>query len=82
MIYVKPAIYTVSHVLIGFIAVWFPVLAVLMVAYQIAQYMFDVRFFLFSLEFKKGNSFEHTFMKLAEMGLGYGLGLLVLHRML
>lgn len=80
MIYTKPAVYTFSHVLIGFIAVWYPVLGLLMIAYQIAQYVFDVRFFLFSLEIKNGNSFQHTFMKLAEMASGYILGLLVLHR--
>jgi hypothetical protein len=77
MIYEKPAFYTFSHVAIGFAAVWFPVLGALMIIYQLAQLILDVRFFVLGPHIKKGNSWQHTTLKLAEMGVGYGLGLLV-----
>ena len=78
MIYEKPVFYTFSHVAIGFAAVWFPVLGALMVVYQLAQLILDVRFFVLGPHhIKKGNSWQHTTLKLAEMGVGYGLGLLV-----
>ena len=80
MLYYKPAIYTFSHVAIGFVAAWFPVLAGLMIAYQLLQLILDVRFFLFALEIKKGNTWQHTGLKLAEFGAGYGLGLLARSR--
>lgn len=77
MIYEKPAFYTLSHVAIGFAAVWFPVLGAIMIVYQLAQLILDVRFFALHLEIKKGNSWQHTLLKLSEMGVGYGLGLFV-----
>ncbi len=75
-VYDKPFIYTLSHILTGFITVWYPVLGLLFIAYQLLQLTFNVRFFLFSLEFKKGNNPLHTARKVAEFAAGYLIGLL------
>jgi hypothetical protein len=48
-----------------------------MVVYQLVQLALNVRFFVLGPHIKKGNSWQHTTLKLAEMGVGYGLGLLV-----
>ncbi len=74
--YYKPPIYTISHILTGFLSVWFPILAILMITYQFLQLIFNVRFFIFTMEIKKDNSIKHTALKLLEFGFGYGLGLL------
>ena len=73
----KPFIYTLSHLLIGFAGYFYPILLLVSVVYQFAQLLFGVRFFLFSLKFEKGNSVEHTFLKLGEIFGGYFLAFLV-----
>lgn len=73
----KPMIYTLSHVLLGFIAVWYPLLGLLFIAYQLLQYLLNIRFFLFSMEIKHGNSAYHTMKKLGEIAIGTVIGLLV-----
>lgn len=73
----KPMIYTISHVLLGFIAVWYPLLGLLFIAYQLLQYILNIRFFLFSMEIKKGNSAYHTMKKLGEIAIGCIIGLLI-----
>lgn len=73
----KPLIYTISHVLLGFIAVWYPLLGLLFIAYQLLQYLLNIRFFLFSLEMKEGNSAYHTIKKLGEIAIGFVIGLLI-----
>lgn len=37
----------------------------------------NVRFFPIELKIKKGNSFDHTAVKLLEIGAGYLLGILI-----
>ena len=72
-IWPKPFVYTLSHLVIGFLGYKYKNLLLLFVVYQFAQLLFGVRFFLLSLEFKKGNSIEHTLLKLGEVGIGYGI---------
>ena len=79
-VYDKPFIYTLSHILTGFITVWYPILGLLFIAYQLLQLTFDVRFFLFSLEIKDGNNPLHTARKIAEFAAGYLAGFLVRSR--
>jgi hypothetical protein len=73
----KHFIYTLSHILLGFIAVWYPTLGLLFIAYQLLQYFLQIRFFLFSFEIKHGNSLYHTIRKISEIAVGYFIGLLV-----
>jgi hypothetical protein len=64
----------VSHVLTGFLAVWFPVLIPFALAYQLGQLMFDVRVFPVEMTIRPGNSVHHTLVKLSEMSIGYLIG--------
>jgi hypothetical protein len=72
-------VYRVAHVILGLWSVKFPWILVFVVLYQLGQYIFDVRMFPFEGRIEPGNSIEHTALKLTEVGLGYLLGLLVLH---
>ena len=77
MFYYKPAIYTVSHLALGFAAAWYPVVGAVMVVYQLLQLALNVRFFLFEMKIREGNTWQHTALKLSEVGLGYVIGLYV-----
>lgn len=72
-IWSKPPIYTAIHVATGIIGYFFPILLVASVVYHFLQYVLDVRFFAFSGTYEEGNSLEHTFLKLAEIAVGYAL---------
>lgn len=74
MLYERPYYYAISHILIGFIAVWYPIIGVIGVLYQITQWILNVRFFPVKGTWEKGNNLYHTGMKLFEMGIGYGIG--------
>ena len=76
-LYERPPHYAISHVLFGFASVWFPLIGILAVVYQLAQFAFNVRTFPVEWRIEKGNSIAHTGLKLAEMGLGYALGWLI-----
>ena len=76
-LYDRPPHYAMSHILLGFAAVWFPIIGVLAVAYQLLQFVFNIRTFPVEWSIKKGNSVAHTGLKLAEMGLGYAIGSLL-----
>lgn len=80
MFYYKPAIYTFSHGALGFIAAWYPVVGAVMVVYQLLQLAFNVRFFLFEMAIKEGNTWQHTALKLAEVWIGYIAGIYVRRR--
>ena len=69
----KPPIYIVIHVISGMIAFKYPILLVAIVGYHMFQLAFGIRLFVFDGNFQKGNSVEHTALKLAEVGLGYAL---------
>lgn len=75
MLFERHPIYRVSHVLLGFIGVWYPLVAVLAVAYQVIQYVLNVRVFPMEGRIKKGNTVQHTGMKLFEVFVGYTLGI-------
>jgi hypothetical protein len=77
MIYERPHYYALSHIFFGFIAVWFPWVGILAVTYQVLQLAFNVRVFPVEGRILPGNTWQHTGLKLAEMGLGYGIGRLV-----
>ena len=77
MLFERAPIYAVTHILAGFLGAWYTVILVLAVVYQLSQYFFHVRFFLFELSIKSGNSIQHTSLKLLEILLGYLIGLFV-----
>lgn len=70
-------VYAVAHVVLGFLSVWSPLLLVLVITYQIGQYLLDIRAFPLERRIEPGNSVEHTALKLAEVGFGYFLGLTI-----
>jgi hypothetical protein len=76
-LYDRPPHYAISHILFGFAAVWFPIIGILAVAYQLLQYVFNVRTFPVEWRIEKGNSVAHTGLKLAEMALGYTFGSII-----
>ena len=78
-LYSKPWYYTLFHMVMGFAAVWYPFLAVCMFLWQFGQYVFNVRVFAMEQTIRPGNSLEYTLLKLAEIGVGYIAGLLVLN---
>ncbi len=77
MLYERPFYYAITHILIGFIAVWYPLVGVIGVLYQLFQLTFDIRTFPFELRYEHGNSFQHTGLKLLEMLVGYSVGVVV-----
>jgi hypothetical protein len=77
MLYERPRFYAISHILIGLIAVWFPIVGGIGVLYQLAQYAFNVRTFPRELRIEKGNSWQHTSLKLFEMAIGFAIGSLL-----
>lgn len=70
----KPWYYTASHVAIGFIGVWYPIIGILAIVYQVGQLIFNVRIFPVEGTIKPGNSIHHTFIKLSEIAIGYAIG--------
>ena len=77
MLYDRPPFYAISHILIGLIAVWFPFIGIVGILYQLTQYAFNVRTFPRELRIEKGNSWQHTGLKLFEMAVGYSIGLIL-----
>ena len=76
-LYERPPYYALTHILFGISAVWYPIVGILVLIYQLGQYFFNRRVFLFEWTIKKGNSIEHTLLKLAEVGFGYCIGSLI-----
>lgn len=74
----KPPIYIVIHTLSGFIGYFFPILLLIVVLYHLLQYFLDLRLFFFDLNYKPGNSLEHTSLKLFEVLIGYLLAVMVM----
>jgi hypothetical protein len=64
----------ISHILFGFIAVWYPWVGIIALAYQLGQYVFNVRVFPVEGRILEGNTIQHTGLKIAEMVLGYSIG--------
>ena len=70
----KPFIYTLSHVFVGFLSYYYPQLITPILVYQFGQLSLNVRVFPLAMRIEKGNSVEHTVVKLLEYGVGYLLG--------
>lgn len=77
MLYDRPFYYAITHIVIGFIAAWYPLVGVIGVAYQLFQLFFNIRTFPFELRYELGNSLQHTSLKLLEMLVGYSVGVVV-----
>ena len=73
-VYERPHYYAVFHMLFGFSAVWFPIIGVLAILYQVLQFAFNIRFFPLEMVIRKGNSVEHTAVKICEIAFGYIIG--------
>jgi hypothetical protein len=67
----RPAIYTITHVVSGYIGFFYPIILLLSVFYHFLQYVLNVRFFIFELTYKEGNALEHTVIKLFEILYGF-----------
>ena len=76
-VWYKPRIYVAIHVLTGGIGYYYPPFLFLVLAYHLLQYGLNVRFFIFAWKIEKGNSVEHTVVKLLEVLLGYLIGYLI-----
>jgi hypothetical protein len=74
----KHPIYALSHILIGMLTIWYPIIGLLFIGYQILQLATNKRFFLFSMQLKEGNSVKHTLTKLLEWLFGVILGYILL----
>jgi hypothetical protein len=77
MLYKKPRIYILIHLLLGLAAVWAPWIGLLALAWQLGQYVANVRIFAIEGKIESGNSAEHTGLKLIELGIGYCIGFLI-----
>ena len=75
-----PAIYILSHYMLGIIAYfqrWIIIIPFLL--YQIVQFVFDVRFYFLNKNcylqnngcYVMGNSFHHTMIKISQFLIGY-----------
>ncbi len=73
----KHPIYALTHVLAGLLTVWYPIIGLLFIGYQILQLVTNRRFFLFSMQLKSGNSVKHTLIKLLEWLFGVILGYII-----
>ena len=79
-LYERPRYYAASHILFGFLAVWYPIVGIVAVLYQLGQFVFNVRVFPVEGRIEPGNSVEHTGLKLFEIAVGYLAGFLI-HRL-
>ena len=73
-LYERAPYYFIIHILLGFVAAWIPLIGGLAVAYQLTQYILDIRFFPVEFKVAKGNNILHTGVKLGEIVLGYITG--------
>ena len=71
VIYEKPSKYLIIHVTLGIISFFYRPLIWIFLAYQFLQLVLNKRFFIFEWRIKKGNSIEHTVVKLLEFFAGF-----------
>jgi hypothetical protein len=75
-VYYKDPIYTLSHVAFGFAAAYLPAFVLAwFIIWQLGQLALNVRVFLYTLTYERGNSREHTAKKFAEFITGFALGI-------
>ena len=77
IIYEKPWYYSLSHIVIGIFAVYYPILGICAFLYQLIQYIWNIRIFPIERILYSGNSLEYTGLKLAEYMLGICIGYLL-----
>ena len=70
--YQTQPLYMAIHVAGGAISYFYPILITLFVAYQLLQLILGIRFFVFTMEIRQGNSILYTLYKLAQFFIGYG----------
>jgi len=73
-------IYLISHLVIGFASYRYIKLLYGFIAYQFLQYALNIRFFVFELKIRNGNSLEHTLIKILETLAGYFLAVLLYYK--
>ena len=73
MEYRTPPLYIASHIILGMIAYFYPILLVFIIAYQLLQLVFNCRFFVFSWKIEKGNSAPYTLYKIMQYFIGYAV---------
>lgn len=66
-----PPLYFIIHIIFGMISYFYPVLILIIFAYQFTQLALDGRFFLFEWKFEPGNSFAYTLYKIMQYAIGY-----------
>jgi hypothetical protein len=71
MIYEKPIYYALFHFAMGVLAYDSSLVLWGFLAYQILQYVLNIRLFAVEWTIKQGNSWQHTGIKLAEFFAGY-----------
>ena len=71
--YQTPPLYMAIHVAGGALAYFYPILLILFLGYQLLQLSLNVRFFVFTMEIREGNSILYTLYKIAQFFVGYGL---------
>jgi hypothetical protein len=69
-IWYKPPIYTLTHIAMGIVSFFKPIVLPFVIAYHLVQYWFNVRFFALEKKIYNGNSIAHTGLKLSEVLLG------------
>ncbi len=75
-VYYKDPIYTASHIAFGFAAAYLPTLALTwFIVWQLAQLSLNVRVFVYTLTYERGNSRQHTAKKFAEFIAGFAAGI-------
>ena len=74
MKYQTPPLYFASHILLGIIAYFYPILIVFIIGYQFLQLALHKRFFVFSWKIEEGNSVGYTCYKLMQYAIGYAVG--------
>jgi hypothetical protein len=77
-LYERPRHYAMSHIFFGFIAVFYPIIGILALVYQLGQLYYNVRVFPVEGKILPGNSVKHTGLKLFEMAIGYLIGVLLI----
>jgi hypothetical protein len=72
--YKYPLIYSLSHLIVGFVSYKYLWLIPLIVIYQLIQYIKNIRFFFLGSSkslINKGNNLSHTIYKLFEYIVGF-----------
>jgi|LakMenEpi03Aug12_release.lakeMendotaPanAssembly.Ray.scaffolds.fasta_scaffold1370013_2 hypothetical protein len=76
MRFYRHPIYFFTHLILGFLGYLYPEILYGTLGYQLFQYFFNVRIFIFEMTLKQGNSLEHTSVKLSEVFIGYLIAML------